>query len=202
MVCMQSVLAQKPRPRCLMLLLLAFLFAAPLFSQQPHAGGEANLVLPDLDQATFLGGIGAGHVPDVIYLDRRDVVAALAAKGAIKPLTSCVDSERIDLKQFRQATLDEVTYRRRLYALPEFTNEVTLIVNDAAVRDAGLKRSDIQTSDWPALLATATRLTKRTGGGIDRLGFDPQLPQLFPLWAKANGADLLGKDGLHAHLDD
>jgi multiple sugar transport system substrate-binding protein len=164
----------------------------------------ATVSIPDggFNAATFLRGIGAGHVPDVIYLDRRDVVAALAAKGAIKPLTSCVDSEGVDLKQFRQATLDEVTYRRRLYALPEFTNEVTLIVNDTAVSDAGLKRSDIQTSDWPALLATATRLTKRSGGGIDRLGFDPQLPQLFPLWAKANGADLLSKDGLHAHLDD
>ena len=44
--------------RCFRLLLLAFLIAVPLFSQQPHAGGEANLVLPDLDQATFFGGIG------------------------------------------------------------------------------------------------------------------------------------------------
>jgi K(+)-stimulated pyrophosphate-energized sodium pump len=58
MFSMQSVLAQRHRPRCLTLLLLAFLFAVPLLSQQPHAGGEANLVLPDLDQATFLGGIG------------------------------------------------------------------------------------------------------------------------------------------------
>ncbi|HYP13156.1 MAG TPA: sodium-translocating pyrophosphatase [Bryobacteraceae bacterium] len=40
------------------LLLLALLCAAPILAQQPHAGGEANLVLPDLDQATFLGGIG------------------------------------------------------------------------------------------------------------------------------------------------
>ena len=44
--------------RCFRLLLLAFLIAVPLLSQQPHAGGEANLVLPDLDQATFFGGIG------------------------------------------------------------------------------------------------------------------------------------------------
>src|SRR5204862_5897520 len=29
---------------------------APLLAQ-PHEGGEANLVLPDLDSATFLGGI-------------------------------------------------------------------------------------------------------------------------------------------------
>jgi K(+)-stimulated pyrophosphate-energized sodium pump len=58
MLSMQSVLAQKRRGRCLTLLMFALLFAAPLLSQQPHAGGEANLVLPDLDQAQFLGGIG------------------------------------------------------------------------------------------------------------------------------------------------
>ncbi|MCX6622764.1 MAG: sodium-translocating pyrophosphatase [Acidobacteria bacterium] len=39
------------------LLLLIFL-AAPLMAQPEHHGGEANLVLPDLDTATFLGGIG------------------------------------------------------------------------------------------------------------------------------------------------
>ena len=44
--------------RCFRLFLLTFLIALPLFSQQPHAGGEASLVLPDLDQATFFGGIG------------------------------------------------------------------------------------------------------------------------------------------------
>ena len=62
------------------LLLTALLLAAltiPVFAQEPgaappapesalagqpatthHAGGEANLVLPDLDEAQFLGGIG------------------------------------------------------------------------------------------------------------------------------------------------
>ena len=46
------------RFRCFRLLLFSLVLASPLFSQQPHAGGEANLVLPDLDQATFFGGIG------------------------------------------------------------------------------------------------------------------------------------------------
>jgi K(+)-stimulated pyrophosphate-energized sodium pump len=65
MVSIQSVLAQKAKPRrtksghgFVLLLLLALLLAAPVVAQQPHAGGEANLVLPDLDQATFLGGVG------------------------------------------------------------------------------------------------------------------------------------------------
>jgi K(+)-stimulated pyrophosphate-energized sodium pump len=46
----------------LSLLLLAFLATAcslPVFAQpEHHGGGEANLILPDLDQAQFLGGIG------------------------------------------------------------------------------------------------------------------------------------------------
>lgn len=43
------------------LLVLAFLVMAssmPLLAQPEHQGGEANLILPDLNQATFLGGIG------------------------------------------------------------------------------------------------------------------------------------------------
>ena len=44
--------------RNLPLLLIALLILCmPLLAQAPHTGGEANLVLPDLGQATFLGGI-------------------------------------------------------------------------------------------------------------------------------------------------
>jgi K(+)-stimulated pyrophosphate-energized sodium pump len=38
-------------------ILMAVGFLAPAVAQQPH-GGEANLVLPDFDQAVFLGGFG------------------------------------------------------------------------------------------------------------------------------------------------
>ena len=48
-----------PGTLSLILLLTLLLFCSlPASAQQPHTGGEANLVLPDLDQATFLGGIG------------------------------------------------------------------------------------------------------------------------------------------------
>jgi K(+)-stimulated pyrophosphate-energized sodium pump len=47
------------RARYFRLLLLIFVLAVPLLAQQPHrGGGEANLILPDLDQAVFFGGIG------------------------------------------------------------------------------------------------------------------------------------------------
>ena len=41
-------------------ILLSATLAAPLMAQSHEAGGEANLTLPDLNSASFLGGIG-GH---------------------------------------------------------------------------------------------------------------------------------------------
>jgi K(+)-stimulated pyrophosphate-energized sodium pump len=58
MLSFQSVLALGPRVRFCIPFLLILASAVPLLAQQPHTGGEASLVLPDLDQATFLGGIG------------------------------------------------------------------------------------------------------------------------------------------------
>jgi multiple sugar transport system substrate-binding protein len=39
-------------------------------------------------------------------------------------------------------------------------------------------------------------------GNVTRIGFDPKIPEFFPLWAKAYGVDILSKDGLHPHLND
>ncbi|MBI5084531.1 MAG: sodium-translocating pyrophosphatase [Acidobacteria bacterium] len=42
----------------ILLMVLALACASPVMAQPEHRGGEANLILPDLDQAQFLGGIG------------------------------------------------------------------------------------------------------------------------------------------------
>ncbi|MFN7924956.1 MAG: sodium-translocating pyrophosphatase [Bryobacteraceae bacterium] len=56
MLCNLSVPVRRATSLLFLLLLLS-LAAAPVLAQS-HGGGEANLVLPDLDKATFLGGIG------------------------------------------------------------------------------------------------------------------------------------------------
>ena len=40
------------------------------------------------------------------------------------------------------------------------------------------------------------------GGKLERIGFDPKIPEFFILWAHANGAQLLSADGKTAHLND
>src|SRR3546814_2943347 len=45
-------------------------------------------------------------------------------------------------------------------------------------------------------------LTKSEDGQLTVIGVDSKLPEFLPLWAKANGADLISADGRTAQLDD
>jgi multiple sugar transport system substrate-binding protein len=153
------------------------------------------------DAQRFLTRLASGVVPDVVYLDRQQV-GTLAAKGVLRPLDDCARAQHIDLSQYRKAALDEASYGGKLYALPEFTNQRTLIVNLDAVHAAGLELADVSTTNWDKLQTVAKRMTKVQGGKLRRIGFDPKVPEFFLLWARANGARLLSRDGLHPNLDD
>jgi multiple sugar transport system substrate-binding protein len=77
-----------------------------------------------------------------------------------------------------------------------------LFINTKALSDAGLTLDDVDTSDWTKISELNDKLTKKDGDTLTRIGFDPKLPEFLPLWAKANGADLLSADGKTAQLDD
>jgi multiple sugar transport system substrate-binding protein len=141
----------------------------------------------------FLATVASGTEPDLIYLDRQKV-GTYAAKGVLEPVSIC----GIDMSQFRKPAVDEVTYDGTAYGVPEFYDNRTLIVNDAVVGNAG----SLSTSNWQALAQAAKKYAVVSGGKVKRIGFDPKLPEFFPLWAKANGADLVSADGKTAHLDD
>jgi multiple sugar transport system substrate-binding protein len=143
----------------------------------------------------FLTAIASGTTPDLIYLDRQKV-GTYAAKGALQPVDVC----GIDMSQYRKPAVDEVTFDGKPYGVPEFYDNRTLIVNDSVTSKAGV--ADLSTTDWTKLKADTKKLMARSGGKLTRIGFDPKLPEFFPLWAKANGVDLVSKDGKTAHLDD
>jgi multiple sugar transport system substrate-binding protein len=143
----------------------------------------------------FLTAVAAGTVPDLIYLDRQKV-GTYAAKGALQPVSVC----GIDFSQYRKPAVQEVTYGGKVYGVPEFYDNRTLIVNDTVTAKAGV--TDLSTTDWAKLKTDAKKLSAMSGRKVTRIGFDPKLPEFFPLWAKANGADLVSADGKTAHLDD
>ena len=171
-----------------------------IFTKRVLAPAKVSTPPGNFDPQRFLTQWASGSIPDLVYLDRQQV-ATLAAKDALTPLEGCVSAQHIDLSQYNQAALKEGTYQGHLYALPEFTNQRTLIVNMKAVRQAGLQLSDISTTSWSKLAQVTKKLTVLQGGRPTRIGFDPKLPEFFILWAHANGATLLSADGLHADLD-
>ena len=164
------------------------------------AGGKVDNPVGGYNTQAFLAQLASGNVPDLVYFGRGEV-GSLAAKGALLPLANCIRSENIDTKQYRAAALKEVQYKGQTYALPEFTNQITIIVSDDVAKAAGVNINSISTKNWKQLRQINKRLLKIEDGKLTRIGFDPKIPEFFPLWVKWFGKDLISKDGLKAQLN-
>jgi multiple sugar transport system substrate-binding protein len=164
-------------------------------------GGSVSRPSGGFNDQTFLAAVASGNVPDLVYLDRSKV-GTYAAKGAFLPLTSCVKKHKINMKQYRIPGVQEVTYKGKLYGIPEFYNVRTVLIDNDVLDQTKTPIGWLKTSNWTNLEKAAKRMYKEDGGKVTRIGFDPKIPEFFPLWAKANGVDILSKDGLHPHLND
>jgi multiple sugar transport system substrate-binding protein len=154
----------------------------------------------DFDAQQFLTAISSGNPPDVVYMS-RNLIGTYAAKGAIQSLDDCIKNNQIDTGQYREAAMNEVKLKDKTYGVPEFYTVVVNLINGKALKSAGVQTADIQTSDWDKLEQTTKQLYKAKGGRPARIGFDPKMPDFFPLWAMTNGAELVRGDG-HPNLND
>jgi multiple sugar transport system substrate-binding protein len=165
-------------------------------------GGTVNRPSGGFNDQQFLAAVASGNVPDLVYLDRAKV-GTYAAKGAFLPLTSCIKSQKINTKQYRQAALNSVTYKSQIYGIPEFYDVRTILIDNDVLDTTHTPIGWLNPAKPAQLLAAAKKMVKFDGNGnVTRIGFDPKMPEFFPLWAKAYGVDILSKDGLHPHLND
>src|SRR5687768_11940032 len=153
-----------------------------------------------LDEQQFLTSVASGNPPDLVSLNRVQI-GTYATRGALMPLTECIESHGIDMSQYRQTAVDEVTVNGEVYGIPEFFNNLMLIVNTKALEDAGMTLEDIDTSDWESIRQLSQALTVGSGDEITRIGFDPKLPEFLPLWVQANGGQMISDDGRTAMLN-
>jgi multiple sugar transport system substrate-binding protein len=168
--------------------------------KKKHPDVDLRINEGGFDAQQFLSAVASGRPPDLVYLD-REVLGSYAHRGALEPLTSCVDRAGIRLGDFREAAVAQTTVDGVLYGVPEFAIVPVLLVNDKAAAEAGVRPQDIDTSDWQGLAALGEKMTKRDGGKLSRLGFYPKVPDFFPLWVRAAGGDILSEDGSTASLD-
>src|SRR5207244_10256655 len=82
-------------------------------------GGSVSAPNGGFDDQQFLAAVASGNPPDLVYLDRAKV-GTYAAKGAFVPLTSCIKGQHIVMSQYRQPAVREVTYKGKVYGIPEF----------------------------------------------------------------------------------
>ncbi|GAA1668196.1 extracellular solute-binding protein [Nonomuraea maheshkhaliensis] len=163
-------------------------------------GADVKLVEGDLDIQQFLSSVAAGDPPDLIYAN-RDQIGTFASRGAIIPLTACVQGERIDTSMYNKDALSQVTFGGEVWAIPEFNQVQITMANADLLKDAGLTIADVNGSDWDKITAAAKKLLKAPGGRLRVIGYDSKLPEFLPLWAKSLGADLLSADGRTAQLN-
>jgi multiple sugar transport system substrate-binding protein len=171
------------------------------YAAQQLNGVNISRPAGNFDDQVFLTRLASGDVPDLVRMPRPSL-AIYAAKGVLQPVNSCISQSLA--KQYRAGAIRAMTWQGKLYGLPEFTNQVTLIVNPDVFKAAGLPLSAVQMKNLPALLKTAKKLTKfDSSGNLVTIGFDPKIDSGFgfPLWVKYFGADIISKDGLHAKID-
>jgi multiple sugar transport system substrate-binding protein len=161
---------------------------------------EVELIEGDLDIQQFLSSVASGEPPEIVYADRNQI-GTFASRGAILPLTDCIEGEGIDTGVYREAALAQVTFDGDVYGIPEFNVVQIIQANADLLTQAGLTVEDVNGSDWDAVAAANQALTRAEGGGLGVIGFDSKLPEFLPLWAKANGVDLISEDGRTAMLD-
>lgn len=164
------------------------------------AGTDVRVTEGAFDEQQFLSSVAAGDPPDVVRMDRA-LMGGYADRGAIMPLTQCLKDERVDVGQFREAVIDEASLDGTVYGLPDSYDSRPLLINGALLKEAGVEPSDVDTSDWDGLRALARKLHQEKDGKLTRIGFDPKIPEFFPLWTRANGGSLISADGRTAQLD-
>ncbi|MEV4541044.1 extracellular solute-binding protein [Micromonospora echinaurantiaca] len=169
--------------------------------KRDHPGVDLKITEGAFDEQQFLSAVASGNPPDLVYMDRK-LIGTYAKRGSIQPLTDCVEKQGIDLAQYRPAAKDQVTLDGTVYGIPEFSSVRVVYLNEALLRQAGLTVDDVDLADWAALPALNAKLAKVSGNRLSRIGIDPKIPEFLPMWAKANGADMISADGTKANLTD
>ena len=162
---------------------------------------EVDLVEGDLDIQQFLASVADGSPPDLVYAERNQI-GTFASRGAIVPLADCIDGEKIDTGVFNEAALGQVTFDGEVYGIPEFNVVQLTQANQELLDKAGVTLEDVNGSDWAAVTDANKKLMEMDGGKLTVIGYDSKMPEFLPLWAKANGADMISEDGRTAQLDD
>src|SRR4029453_10053424 len=126
---------------------------------------EVELIEGELDLQQFLASVASGEPPSLLYAD-RDQIGSLAARNAIVPLDACIDGEGIDMDQFRDYAVDQVTLDGAVYGIPEFNQVQVTMANADLLAAAGVAIDQVNGSSREAMTEANRKLAQGAGGSL------------------------------------
>jgi multiple sugar transport system substrate-binding protein len=152
------------------------------------------------DSQGFLAALQGSDAPDVVRIP-RDRLGTYVARGVIEPLDDCISRTGVDLANYREAAVKQVTIDGKVYAMPEFFWVSNWLVDNDLFEKAGLDPATWDVSNWDQIPAANQALLDKTD---TKIAIDPTVwdnGDRFPLWVAAAGGALLSEDGKTAQLD-
>jgi len=153
------------------------------------------------DVSKLLAAIAAGNPPDITWLDRF-TAAQFAARGALTPLDEYIESSGLDISQYADYTVKEITFDGKIWALPWDTDTRILYWNKDLFKEAGLD-PETPPDTWDELKEYTRKLTKTNDKGeFTQIGYIPTFGNTsMYLYGFQNGAKFLSEDGKTALLN-
>lgn len=145
----------------------------------------------------FLTALQGSEPPDVIRMP-RNIVGTYIQRGVFEPISSCLDRAGVDRADYREIAIQQLTQDGELYGLPEAYWVRAWLVDNTLFEAAGLDPAEFDWSDYEAIRDAdqAIRDASDTAEvGIDPKVSDPATADMFPLWVRAHGGDLVAEDG-------
>ncbi len=170
-------------------------------AKQSLSGVTIKLDQTGFDAQKFTTRLASGNVPDVVQMDRQ-YVASYAAQGLLLPLDKCYSDNSVDpSKRFYPAVIGDVTYDKKVWAVPQFFQPPAILLNKSVMDAAGVSNADIDTSKPDVLLAAIRKMYKTNGGVPATMGFNPVATGQSNLWMLGLGGKLTNDKG-EPTLDD
>lgn len=146
---------------------------------------KVTYMAQDTMEQKLLTALASNDVPDIVLWDRFNT-GVYAPKGALMPLDDYVAKDSLDMGQFYEPAVDELTSGGKLYGIPLTVDTRVIFYNKDMFAEAGVDATDI--TDWESLREAAIKLTKWNGDILEQSGFSLKDVGLFNNWiAQAGG---------------
>ena len=114
-----------------------------------------------------------------------------AQKNALLDLDELIKKDKVDLNEFYEETVKEMSYDGKQYGIPLLVDNRSLFYNKKLLKEAGVTPP----KTWAELLNVAEKTTKWDGNQLVQAGFSLDDVGLFNMWLQQAGGTMLSEDG-------